>query len=397
MLYYHRDSASFIILSHGKYLYSLDQLPLTIASDDGLLLGLPQVSMLPNPSIDITAVVLTTDIDLAMLRDCLASIVDSAAEGNLSCETILIDNASRSRVCDWVAAHFPTVIVLRFETTVGFSAGNNAGYRISRGRYLLQLNNDTEIHGNALRRMTDFLDAHPETGALGPRLINPDGSLQIGYYARSFPTFTYDTFHLFWIHRLFPRNLSLRRQMLLDEPDITREVDEPAGASLFYRRDVLFGVGLLDEDYGFAFDDVDVCFRIKGAGWNIFYLAEAEVTHYGGASLKKSTADMTQYYLNGLLTFYQKNRPSEVFFMMRLIVIAAILFRIPILFVVTYILGKRRWRGNISKYLRQLRHVVTSLYGGYRPDVFAHAVPGLIVRPDAGDVVSRPGTTAFPT
>ncbi len=229
--------------------------------------------------------------------------------------------------------------------------------------------------------MVDFLDAHPDTGAVGPRLINPDGSLQIGYYARAFPTVTYNALHLFWINRMLPNNASLRRQMLLDEPDVTREVDQPAGASLLCRREVLFSLGLLDEDYIFAFDDVDICSRIKQAGWKIYYVAEAEVTHYGGASLSKSTAIMTHYYLNGLLTFYQKSRPAGSFLLMRLIVIAAILFRIPVIFAVTYLMGKRRWRGNIRSYLRFLRTVLRSFVSGYHPQALPHAVPVLVTQP----------------
>jgi GT2 family glycosyltransferase len=335
---------------------------------------------------DITTVILTTDIDLAMLRECIESVQQSSTLGGLETEIILVDNASPSRVCDWAIAHFPTITVLRFDATVGFSTGNNAGYRISSGRYLLQLNNDTKIHGNALRLMFDFMQAHPEAGALGPRLMNPDGSLQIGYYARAFPTFTYDAFHLFWIHRVFRNNPSFRHQMLLDEPDLTREVDEPAGASLFYRREVLFDLGLLDDDYTFAFDDVDICTRLKRAGWKIFYLAEAEVTHYGGASLGKSTADMTYYYLNGLLTFYKKNRPRPVSFCMQLMVIAAILFRIPVIFFATYILGKKRWRGNVSNYLRYLPLLVQTLATGYRPQVFSVTEPAVLSRPLAPGV-----------
>jgi GT2 family glycosyltransferase len=333
------------------------------------------------PIVDISVIVLTTDIEQDMLRECLDSVLASSQNGKLSTEIVLVDNASRSRVCDWVAHEFPLITVLRFESSVGFSTGNNAGYRISKGRYLLQLNNDTVIHPAALRTMVDFLDAHPDTGAVGPRLVNPDGTLQIGYYARAFPTITYNAFHLFWIHRLLPNNPSFRRQMLLDEPDVTREVDQPAGASLLYRRDVLFSLGLLDEDYIFAFDDVDVCSRIKRAGWTIYYVAEATVTHYGGASLNKSTAEMTHYYLNGLLTYYQKNSSTPTFFIMRLIVIAAILFRIPVIFLVTYGMGKKRWRGNIQNYLRFLLVVIRSLISGYSPHVLPRLTPTLIAQP----------------
>ena len=328
--------------------------------------------MSPQPIVDISVIVLSTDIEQNMLSECLASVFASSQVGNLSTETILVDNASRARVCDWVAREFPSITVLRFESSVGFSTGNNAGYRIAKGRYLLQLNNDTVVHAPALRLMVDFLDAHPDTAAVGPRLINPDGTLQIGYYARAFPTITYNALHLFWIHRLLPNNASLRHQMLLDEPDVTREVDQPAGASLLYRRDVLFSLGLLDEDYIFAFDDVDVCFRIKQAGWKIYYVAEAKVMHYGGVSLGESTADMAHYYLNGLLTYYQKNRSAASFLLMRLVVIVAILFRIPVIFVVTYVMEKKRWRGNIQSYLRFLPVVLRSFVGGYKPQVLPH-------------------------
>lgn len=336
--------------------------------------------------VDISAVILTTDIDLEMLGECIASVQDSSSSGDITTEIFVVDNASKTRVSDWVASHFPDVTVLRFDSTVSFSAGNNAGYRLSHGRYLLQLNNDTKIHGNALRLMVDFMDAHLDAGALGPRLMNADGTLQVGYYARAFPTFTYDFFHLFWINRAFPNNPSLRNQMLLGDPDVTREVDEPAGASLFYRREVLFSINLLDNDYSFAFDDVDTCFRIRRAGWKIFYLKEAEVTHYGGASLGKSPADMTSYYLNGLLTFYRKNRSGPISFLMRLTVIAAILFRIPIIFVVTYIMGKKRWRGNISSYLRSLPLVISSLATGWTAQTFPVIEPEMVAHGSLRDV-----------
>jgi GT2 family glycosyltransferase len=328
-------------------------------------------------------VVLTGDIEPDMLRECLASAIASSQAGGVVAEIILVDDASHTRVCDWVAQEFPSIVVLRFESPVGFSTGNNAGYRISKGRYLLQLNNDTVVHATALRRMVDFLDAHPEAGALGPRLENPDGTLQTGYYARAFPTLAYDALHLFWIHRLLPNNASIRYQMLLDQSDVTREVDQPAGASLFYRRDVLFSLDLLDEDYTFAFDDVDVCSRIKQAGWKIYYVAEAEVTHYGGVSLSKSTADMTDYYLNGLLTFYQKNRSPATFLAMRFIVIAAICFRIPVIFVAAYTFQKKQWRGNIVRYVRYLAIVLRSLVKGYHPQRFPSAVPIRINQADA--------------
>lgn len=330
---------------------------------------------------DISAIILTTDIDRPMLRDCIASVVASSLAGNVSTEIILVDNASQSRICDWAAHEFPSITILRFESSVGFSTGNNAGYRIATGRYLLQLNNDTVVHPPALRKMVDFLDGHPDTAALGPRLINPDGTLQIGYYARSFPTITYNTFHLFWINRVISNNPSFRRQMLLDEPDITREVDQPAGAALFYRREVLFALGLLDEDYTFAFDDVDICTRIKQTGAKIFYLADAEITHYGGASLSKSTADMTHYYLNGLLTYYRKNRSPFSFFVMRIIVIAAILFRIPIIFIATYLLGKKRWKGNIRSYLSFLRVILRSFFTAFRPQLFPKAELTIVQQP----------------
>jgi GT2 family glycosyltransferase len=328
--------------------------------------------------VDISAVILTSDIVFTMLLDCINSVQASSVAGGLNTEIIVVDNASHSRVCDWVAREFPSLTVLRFDDPVGFPTGNNAGYRISTGRYLLQLNNDTIIHGPALRLMVDFMEAHPDAGALGPRLMNADGTLQIGYYARSFPTVVYDAFHLFWVNRLFRNNPSLRHQMLLNEEDVTREVDQPAGASLFYRREVLFSIGLLDEDYTFAFDDVDVCFRIWRAGWKIFYLKDAEVTHFGGVTLGKSTAKMTHFYLNGLLTFYKKNRDTPASLLMRFLVLVSILFRIPVILVVTYIVGKRRWRGNAGIYLHYLLIVSRSLFVGYRPQILPTVQPTII-------------------
>lgn len=338
------------------------------------------------PSLDLSVVVITGGIgvDRKMLTACLDSVKTSCTHAGLSFEIIVIDNDCAPPLADWLPAQCAGVGILRFSPQVGFCRGNNAGYLRSRGRYLLQLNDDTELDIHAVSEVLRVFESHPAAGAVGPRLVNPDGSLQLGYYARTFPTMLDHLFQLFWINRLLPMNPVLQKHYLMaEDPDALREVDQPAGAALFYRREVLFTVGLLDEDYYFAMDDVDICTRIWERGWKIYYAPLARVVHYGGTGLRQSTF-LSQSWLNGLLCFYRKNRSGPAFTWFRIMLIMAILFRMPLVTAVDlaqWIAGRKRGRsrGYANTLLRVLKSFVTPwqapAWPGHDPQVVTQGEP----------------------
>jgi GT2 family glycosyltransferase len=193
---------------------------------------------------------------------------------------IVVDNASADRSAEAVAARFPEARLLRNAENRGFAAATNQGLAEARGRHLVLLNPDTEVRRGALARLVDFLDAHPRCGAVGPQLLNPDGSLQHGAF--HFPTLAMAFLDFFPVHhRLLSSRLNGRYRQPAPAPFA---IDHPLGACLMVRREVLEQVGTLDERFFMYCEEVDWCLRIKATGWSIYCEPRAAVVHHGGAS-----------------------------------------------------------------------------------------------------------------
>ena len=168
------------------------------------------------------------------LRRCLTSI---QATGGPEVEVIVVDNASSDGSADMVRAEFPHATLIANADNRGFPAGNNQGFAAAHGRYVMALNPDTEVVGDALACLVSYLDGHPRLGALGPQLLNPDGTVQSS--RRRFPTFATALFESTWLQGVAPRRI-LRRYYVEDVPDsVVQEVDWVTGACLVVRRAVL--------------------------------------------------------------------------------------------------------------------------------------------------------------
>jgi GT2 family glycosyltransferase len=229
---------------------------------------------------------LCPDLSIVILnwntRDLLRALLSTArnCQPAVSCEWIVVDNASTDGSPAMVAEEFPEIRLIRRETNGGFSVGCNTGLRAASGRYLLLLNSDTEIHPGSLETMVEFLDGHPDVGAVGPKLLNPDGSVQAS--CRTFPGFHTALFHRkSLLTRLFPGNRYSRAYLMADldrtEPS---EVDWVIGAAMMVRSEVIEQVGLLDEDFFMYAEDVDWCWRMRQKGWRILYLPSATLLHH---------------------------------------------------------------------------------------------------------------------
>lgn len=221
----------------------------------------------------------------------------------ISCEVIVSDNDSNDGSADAVEKAFPEARVLRNARNLGFAGGNNVGLKEVRGRYAVLLNSDTITHAGAFESMVAYMDAHPEVGACGPQLLNPDGSKQNCIH--NFPSLVTELLNISLLRILFPEKYPSKRQNYAAPV----EVDAVLGACLLLRREVLEKVGPMDAGYFFFLEETDWCARIKEAGWKVMHFPDAKITHLFGESTKKKLPAETRIeYLRSLYRFFRKNR-----------------------------------------------------------------------------------------
>jgi GT2 family glycosyltransferase/glycosyltransferase involved in cell wall biosynthesis len=232
--------------------------------------------------VDLSIVVLSWNVR-EMLAGCLRSLPGAAGEWWARAEVVVVDNASTDGSAEMVREQFPGVRVLALRENRGFSVGNNAGIRASRGRFVLLLNPDTIARPGSIEAMCEYLEGQPDVGVVGPRLLNPDGTLQPS--RRRFPTLATALVESTPLQQAFPSAEVLRRFYVEDRPDgETQDVDWLSGAALLCRRETLEQVGLFDPGYFMFSEEVDLCRRVREAGWRVVYLPGAEITHFGGQS-----------------------------------------------------------------------------------------------------------------
>jgi GT2 family glycosyltransferase len=234
------------------------------------------------------------------LLDCLQSIYANPPAGSF--EVIVVDNASQDGSPAAVQAAYPQARLLQNTANPGFAAANNQAIQVSQGRYVLLLNPDTCLHPGALSALTAFLEANPQAGACGPRLLNPGGSLQISSYP--FPTVGREFWRLFHLDRLRP--IAAYPAATWDS-SAPQPVDVIQGACLLLRRSVLDQVGLLDTGYFMYTEEVDLCYRVRRAGHAIFWLPGAQVTHHGGQSTRQAALPMFLSLYQTKLRFIRKH------------------------------------------------------------------------------------------
>ena len=209
--------------------------------------------------------------------------VRAAIEG-IEAEIFVVDNASHDGSADMVERAFPDVHLLRNTSNTGFAAGNNVALRQVRGRYVLLLNTDTIVRVDTFRHLVDFMDRHPEAGAAGCKILNPDGTLQLDS-RRGFPTPLAAFCKMSGLSRFFPNHPTIARyNMTFLDPEECAEVDVLSGSCMLVRKEAMDEVGLLDEDYFMYGEDIDWCYRIHRAGWKIFYTPSTEIVHFRGES-----------------------------------------------------------------------------------------------------------------
>ena len=241
-----------------------------------------------------------------LLRDCLNSLLTATQTSpHVATEIIVVDSASTDGSPQMVRGEFPQVQLVASTENLGYANGNNYGVDLAQGRYLFLLNPDTVVEPDAPALMVDYLDSHPDVGALGPQLLWPDGSVQSS--RRRFPTVG----SLFWESTLlgqwFPDNRHIRRYHTADQsPDQTQPVDWVVGAAILIRREAWQQVGPIEADFFMYFEETDWCRRCAQAGWQIHYLPVAKITHFEGKSSEQVFADRTIRFQRSKIRYTRK-------------------------------------------------------------------------------------------
>src|SRR5829696_3122684 len=235
-----------------------------------------------------------------LLENCLRSILANPPLSSL--EIWVVDNASTDGSPRMVREKFPQVHLIENHENVGFARANNQALQRSTGQYCLLLNPDTLVSPGALQALVDFLDKHPKTGAAGPRILNPDSSLQISSHPR--PTLTRELWYLFHLDAVLPYAAYPKAKWQTNQP---QEVDILMGACLVVRKDVLDQVGILDEGYFIYSEEVDLCYRIQRAGWHLHWIPQAEVVHFGGQSTQQVPTEMFLNLYHSKVKYFRKH------------------------------------------------------------------------------------------
>ena len=259
-----------------------------------------------------------------LLADCLASVaVEIAPFPAAQVETVVVDNASGDGSVAMLQTRFPWVQVIQNTTNVGFAAANNQAMAVAKGRYLLLLNSDTKVLAQALTTLVAFLEAHPAVGAAGARYLNADGSLQPSAYPA--PTLARELWRLFHLDRLYGFGIYRMNDWSMESP---RAVDIIQGAAFLVRRTVLDQVGFFDTSYFMYTEEVDLCQRIRQAGWSIFFVPASVIIHYGGQSTRQAALPMFLQLYRSKILYFRKHHGALATIFYKLILLGATLLRL---------------------------------------------------------------------
>ncbi|HPQ39043.1 MAG TPA: glycosyltransferase family 2 protein [bacterium] len=256
-------------------------------------------------AIDLSIVTISTN-EGDQLADSARS-VQNGIEG-LRVEYFVIDNGSTDNTAG-VAAACPEITLIRNTERLGFSTNNNMALRRSTGRYALLLNPDTILEPDTLPFMIRYMDQHADIGASACKLVNPDGSIQ--FTARRFPTPAAIIARWAHLDRIFPDMRFLRNYLMSDwDHDSERDVDWLVGAFILIRREVLDTVGFLDTSFDpLYYEDIDLCYRIRSAGWRIRYVPYVRTVHlYDRESAQTVFNKWTLVHFRNIIRYFWKHR-----------------------------------------------------------------------------------------
>jgi GT2 family glycosyltransferase len=254
-------------------------------------------------------------------------------------------------------SEFPEVAFVQAGANLGFARGNNFGVTFSKGGHLLFLNPDTEVRGTALSALASIADADPGVGIVGPCLLNSDGSIQIES-TRAYPTIVSEVLESRFLQIRFPRLNLWGIRPLFSGATTPSSVDVVSGACLFIKRDVFERVGGFSDRYFMYSEDIDLCWKVKKAGWSVIFAPQAKVVHHGGGS--SALAPVSQFVAvlsrESRLRFFKYSRGAVYSTIYRYVMAVTALCRLILLLVAYPILRIAR-ASNAGNSIRKWSHV----------------------------------------
>lgn len=259
------------------------------------------------------------------VKEYLSACITSIQRDSVPVEIIVVDNNSSDGTLQMLKESFPLVKLIANKENKGFSGANNQGIVVAESQYILLLNPDTEIVGDALEKMVQFLNQKGDNCIIGPKLLNSDRSLQISCW--KFPGLMEMFLELFYLHQVFgTRNYSVEKMKNIFEPHAL------SGAAVLFNKDLINKIGGLDEIF-FWMEDIDFCYRAKKAGANIIYFPEATIIHHSGKSSKNNQHIVISNQLISKLKFEKKHGTFFSFVIACVIIFLQIISRLFILFI----------------------------------------------------------------
>jgi len=279
-----------------------------------------------------------------LLCTCLRSVY--ASRGDFTFEVCVVDDASSDGSTAMVAARFPQARLIANIENMGYVSASNQGLRAfgftdlpnhqptslpiyqstNLPAFALLLNSDTELPPDGLARMLDFVAEHPDAGIAGPRVVLPDGALDLAC-RRSFPTPEISFYRMIGLSHLFPRSRRFGRYNLTYlDPDQVTEVDCVMGAFMLVRALAIVQAGLMDEQFFMYGEDLDWAYRIKAAGWKVYYNPAVTVLHVKRASTRQSPRAQIEFY-RAMDIFYRKHYAARTTWWLHALIVSAIALR----------------------------------------------------------------------
>ncbi len=249
-----------------------------------------------------------------LLADCLRSI--QASGTHRSYEIIITDNGSTDGSLEMLQTEFPEVQVIRNISNLGYTVPMNQALRLALGRYLVQLNPDTLVQPGLFDTLADYLEANPQVGILSPKVLNRDGTLQ--YQCRRSAARPSDALsYMLHLDRLFSKSQRFGGYLMTYmDANATHEAEAVSGSCMMIRREVVEGIGYLDEAIFAYQEDTEFCFRARKAGWKVVYLPTASIIHFGGQGGSKNQPyrGVIEWH-RSYFYYYRKHLAKDYFFL----------------------------------------------------------------------------------
>jgi len=248
----------------------------------------------------------------ALLERCLDSLFRSLREGEA--EILVVDNGSRDGSREYLGdLRNRNLKIILNDRDLGFSHANNQALQQAEGEYVLFLNPDTEIVDDVCGKTMKLLSENKNWGIIGCRLVDPDNEVQPS--VKSFPKVGNQLVLLLKLQYLLPGLRMMRKYFRRDfDYNRTSEVNQVAGAFMMMKKEILERVGSFDERFHLWFEDVDLCYRVKQAGYKVVYYSQAKVIHYGGQSFNQLLSrDKQKIYNHSLLLYFKKYHPFSYY------------------------------------------------------------------------------------